>query len=100
MIGIATLIMWHFIYSDNGRKVTIEQRGNLIGTYSLDTDREIPIEFRGETVNKVIIENGYCYMDEAKCPDHLCIKQGKIDKVGQTIVCLPNRVVVTVVDNV
>ena len=50
-------------------------------------------------VNKIVIENGYCYMEEAECPDHLCIKQGKVNKSGQTIVCLPNRVVVTVVDS-
>ena len=96
-IGIIALVIWHFIYSDDGKYVTIEQRNELIGTYPLNVDKEIEIEHRGKVVNKIIIKDGYCYMEEAECPDHLCIKQGKVNKSGQTIVCLPNRVVVTVV---
>ena len=98
-IGIIALVIWHFLYSDDGKYVTIEQRNELIGTYPLNVDKEIEIEHRGKVVNKIIIKDGYCYMEEAECPDHLCIKQGKVNKSGQTIVCLPNRVVVTVVDS-
>ena len=99
VVGIIALVIWHFIYSVDGKYVTIEQRDNLIRIYPLNVDKEIEIEHRGEVVNKIIIEDGYCYMEEAECPDHLCIKQGKVNKSGQTIVCLPNRVVVTVVDS-
>ena len=98
-IGIIALVIWFFLYSDDGKYVTIEQRNELIGTYPLNVDKEIEIEHRGKVVNKIIIKDGYCYMEEAECPDHLCIKQGKVNKSGQTIVCLPNRVVVTVVDS-
>lgn len=99
IVGIIALVIWHFVYSVDGKYVSIEQRDNLIGIYPLNVDKEIEIEHRGEVVNKIIIEDGYCYMEEAECPDHLCIKQGKVNKSGQTIVCLPNRVVVTVVDS-
>lgn len=98
-IGIIALVIWFFLCSDDGKYVTIEQRNELIGTYPLNVDKEIEIEHRGKVVNKIIIIDGYCYMEEAECPDHLCIKQGKVNKSGQTIVCLPNRVVVTVVDS-
>lgn len=98
-IGIIALVIWHFLYSDDGKYVTIEQRNELIGTYPLNVDKEIEIEHRGKVVNRIIIKDGYCYMEEAECPDHLCIKQGKVNKSGQTIVCLPNRVVITVVDS-
>ena len=37
-------------------------------------------------------------MTEADCPDHLCMKQKKISKKGGTIVCLPNRVVLEIID--
>ncbi len=35
------------------------------------------------------------HMISSPCPDKLCIKQGFINKVGESIVCLPNRVVIT-----
>ena len=38
-------------------------------------------------------------MKEADCPDHLCMKQGEISHKGETIVCLPNRVVIEVESN-
>ena len=47
-------------------------------------------------LNLLIIEDGYAYIKEASCPDGLCVHQGKINKSGEMIVCLPNEVVVTV----
>ena len=96
LIGIIILVIWRFVYSTEGKFVTVEQRDELIGTYPLEEDKEIEVEYKDQVVNKIIIKDGYCYMDEAQCPDHLCIKQGKIDKVGQTIVCLPNKLVVEI----
>lgn len=46
--------------------------------------------------NKVIIEGGKVWMDGADCPDKLCVSQGKISKSGQAIICLPNKVMVTI----
>ena len=46
--------------------------------------------------NTVVIENGTVYMKDADCPDKLCEKTGKISKNGETIVCLPHRVVVEI----
>ena len=33
---------------------------------------------------------------EASCSDKLCIKQGRIDNPGQSIVCLPNKLVIKI----
>ncbi len=35
-------------------------------------------------------------MDKADCPDKLCVKQGKISKSGESIICLPHKVVVKI----
>ena len=46
--------------------------------------------------NILVIENGQAWLSEANCPDHICVKQGKIHYTGQVITCLPNRLTVTV----
>lgn len=46
--------------------------------------------------NILVIENGEAWLSDADCPDHLCVKMGKIRYNGQTITCLPNRLTVTV----
>ena len=46
--------------------------------------------------NKVVIAGGEVWMESADCPDKLCVGQGRISRSGQTIICLPNRVMVTI----
>jgi len=33
---------------------------------------------------------------DADCPDRLCVKQRAISKQGETIVCLPHRLIVKI----
>ena len=46
-------------------------------------------------VNILCVENGEVYMKEANCRDGLCIRQGRMKNTAKTIVCLPNKVVVS-----
>ena len=50
----------------------------------------------GSILNVIETKGGTVWMHDASCPDGLCIKQGKIEKSGQIIVCLPNRVTVEI----
>ena len=76
----------------DGEFVVVEVGGEIYGTYALDAEDEIMI---GNT-NCIRIHDGSVEMKEADCPDHLCIRQGRIHADGQMIVCLPNRVTVWV----
>lgn len=49
--------------------------------------------------NTLVIQSGKAYISEANCPDKQCMKQGKISRAGEMLVCLPNRVVVKIIDN-
>lgn len=73
--------------------VRIFKDGKEAGIYSLDKDQEIQVD-GGENV--VVIENGKVRMQSASCPDQICVKQGEIGKKGESIICLPNEVVVSV----
>lgn len=99
LLGVSGIILliWQFIYSTKGNSVIIQQHDEIIGTYPLNEDKVIPIEYKNNVTNQLVIKDGVCYMEKAECPDHLCIKQGRINKQGQTIVCLPNRIIVTVI---
>lgn len=46
--------------------------------------------------NVVLIENGGVKMVDADCQDKICVKEGFKSSVGQTIVCLPNKLVVEI----
>ena len=76
-----------------GAYVSVRVNGEEVSRYSLEKDGEYSLN--GGT-NILRIENGQAYLTYANCPDHLCVKQGKIDQGGETITCLPNRLTVTV----
>lgn len=78
---------------EEGAYVVVKVDGKEVGKYSLATDGEY--ELNGGT-NILKIENGKAYLIEANCPDHLCVKQGKVNMTGETITCLPNKLTVTV----
>ena len=50
----------------------------------------------GRGSNTLVIEDGAVSVTQADCPDKVCVAQGAIRYNGETIVCLPNRVVVEV----
>ena len=70
--------------------VTVD--GELYGTYSLAKDQTIEIQ----DGNRLGIQNGQAKMEWADCPDQLCIHQRTIQLQGETIVCLPNKVVLEI----
>ena len=91
VIAIAILVLT--LTKKEGDYVVVRVDGNEVARYSLSQDGEYPLN--GGT-NVLRIEGGKAYLVSANCPDHLCVKQGKVDQSGETITCLPNRLTVTV----
>lgn len=63
--------------------------------FSVKEDVEFLIETENGT-NRLILKDGKADVTEASCPDKICVHQSPISKTGETIVCMPNRVIVTV----
>jgi len=78
-----------------GSKITITVDGKEYGTYSLFEEQVITIE-NGDAKNIIEIKGGKAYMVEASCPDQLCVDQNEISFDKESIICLPNKVVLTV----
>ena len=98
IVSILLVALFAFIAIEltkqEGSEVVVKINGNEIARYSLFIDGEY--ELNGGT-NILCIENNEAYLLDAKCPDHLCVKQGKISKNGETITCLPYKLTITVI---
>ena len=85
----------YMMFRPKSKEVQIISDGKVL--YELDLsrekDREIRVEYEGRS-NIIVIEDGDIYMKEAECPDHICIKTGRLSKAGGPIVCLPNHLIV------
>ena len=92
LAGIGFLIYISFGRQTAGIvKVTVD--GELFGTYSLEKEQEIKIN----DTNHLIIIDSQADMIEADCPDQICVEHKTISKNKETIVCLPNKVIVEIV---
>ncbi len=99
ILGIFIISVLSFIgfqiYSINDEqcKVQITVDGDVLSTVPLNKNQEIHV---GEH-NFIVIKDGMVYMKEADCPDKLCVHQNTIDSTGESIICLPNKVIVTII---
>ena len=88
---------FYLTHQNAGASVEVTVDGKVYGTYPLDEDDEIPSRKDGKTTNLLVIKDGKADVTEADCPDKLCVHQKAISKTNETIVCLPNKVVVQVI---
>ena len=107
VLGLALLIVAMTLFvvditkasNDDGNKtVVVSIDGKKEAEYPLNKDGTYLIYGSHLGTNKLVIKDSEAYIEEASCPDKQCVKQGKISKVGEMLVCLPNRVVVKIVD--
>lgn len=92
----AALAAYVWLSPQQGAAVEVSVAGQVTETLPLDTDVQRLIVGEGGT-NRLVIENGTARIDEADCPDALCVHHAPISRSGQSILCLPHRVAVTVV---
>lgn len=63
--------------------------------YSLGEDLSFEIVSNGITLT-VVIENGEAYVLHSSCPDGICRASGRISQSGETILCAPAGVTLSV----
>ena len=87
-----------FSLRGEGDTVTVSVDGKHYGTYPLHTDLTLSIRTgeNGEEENLLVIRDGKAYVESATCPDGICADHKPISREGESIVCLPHRVVITV----
>lgn len=98
VILAAALILFLFLRFREGKQgeyVMVRVDGETLGSYPLDEDRSVPIR-SDFGYNELVIRDGKAYIDESDCPNHYCIRQGKISRENETIVCLPHKLVVEI----
>ena len=76
-------------------KIRVTVNGAEYATYNIYKEGEHTIKTENGT-NVLVIENGTAYFKKSDCPDKTCENMGKIKNLGESIVCLPHRVIAEV----
>ena len=96
LITAGGMRIWQMNNTKDTANVVVTIDGEAYGTYPLSEDRTERIELPDGSYNILVISDGYADVTEASCPDQICVKHNHIRYSKESIVCLPNKVVVTV----
>ncbi|MBR3738340.1 MAG: NusG domain II-containing protein [Eubacterium sp.] len=85
----------HF-FAPGGENVRIEVDSKTVATLPIGKNTTYNVKIGKKVTNTVEIKNNQVDVTYADCPDKICVKHRKISKSGESIICLPNKVVISV----
>ena len=101
LILVVALVSWFVVNklgeSEDDRKIVIEVDGELYKAIPISPGMErqqIHIDLHNGKYIDIVADETGAYVSDVVCPDKVCQKTGLVSRVGQSIVCLPNKVVV------
>lgn len=92
-VAAAAYLSHQLLRNTGAANIIVKVNGEITGTYDLNEDQIVSINGNS---NVLEIKNGRADMTEADCPDLLCVHQKPVSADGESIICLPNKVVVEV----
>lgn len=94
VVGIASSVYLTFSESV-GQTVRLKLNGELYASYSLVEDKVIEVNEDGMH-NTVVIKDGKVKVTKSNCTNKVCVRHSEIDSAGESIVCLPHKLVVSI----
>ena len=85
------------VFKTEGSFAVVKIEGKETARYPLSVNTEVVIETGDNGKNTLVIENNKAFIKDANCPDKICEGHSKISYKGETIVCLPHKVVIEIV---
>ena len=100
LIAVVALFGYTKLKDANEKAAFVEvyKDNELYKEIPLDEEAEFTIK-DGEHINKVKVHDRGVEVTEANCPDKVCVKTGFITKPSQSIVCIPNKLNIKIVDS-
>lgn len=89
------VLLGYRIFTTEGTYVEVVKEGVVTERYALVTETEVTIT-TPYGVNILQIKDGYASVIDADCPDKLCVKQSRISKNGESLICLPHKLVIQI----
>lgn len=78
--------------------IEVRSDGKLVKKIRLTENLNLSLNIKSfEGSLTLEISDGKVYVEGSSCRDKLCEKTGKISNVGESIICLPNRISISIV---
>ena len=97
LLAIISLLLV-FLFRKDGAFVVVSIDGEDVAAYSLSKDMTVTLETGadGNSFNTLIIKDGKAFVSNADCPDGICAAHAPIAFDSESIICIPNRLVLRI----
>ncbi len=96
LLSAALLLTFYLLLQKNGAYVIVTLNGNEYARYLLSENIRTDILSGDNSINTLVIDDGEAYISYANCINKICVSHRKISRVGETIVCLPHKLIVSI----
>ncbi len=96
IIAVGSMLVLHLAQQGTGIKAVIEVDGSVYKQVKLTENRTMHIELKNHHGVDIVVADGKVHVEHSTCPDGICEKMGEIGSPEETIVCLPNKVLIYV----
>ncbi len=79
-----------------GKYAVVKVDGKTVCSYSLNENRKEIISYEKDYENVLVIKDREVFIESANCKDKICVKHKKIKSSGESIVCLPHKLVIEI----
>lgn len=97
--ALLAFIGYNYINRTPGDYVVVTVANEEYSRFPLNENLTEEIVGAAGGVNILEIRDGRAEVISADCPDKVCVKHGSIGYNRESIICLPNRLVITVVSD-
>lgn len=100
LIALILYLLFNLSNSNNPKKAVVYYENNKVLEIDLSdyTKRDYTVKgYNGDVYIETV--DGKIRVNEEISPLHLCSKQGYISKSYETIICLPNKIVIEIEDS-
>lgn len=96
LVLAGVLLVRHFTVGAGDGWVVVSRDGIVEERLPLSEDARLLLQDASGNENLLVIEGGSARLEDADCPDRLCVRQGAISRSGESIICLPHKLVITI----
>ncbi len=98
LLVVSALGLGFYLLRGEGNTVVVTVDKKEFGRYPLSEDAVVEIRTGTdkEELNLLVIKDGKAHVETATCPDGICAGHKPISREGESIVCLPHKVVITI----
>ncbi len=80
-----------------GTYARVSVDGSIIADYPLSQDFETVIDGYSDGNLRLVIKDGTADVISSTCPDKICVRHRAVSRTGESIICMPNRVVIEII---